>query len=100
MKRGKDNVSGRGLAIFLLAVLASQQFLPQEILAETATTKPQPFVLDGTTWDIELTSCTDKGEKKRRKTNLFSPAARLFPKGLKIKDARPRIIPRQPGLTA
>ncbi|OGX39747.1 MAG: hypothetical protein A3D87_01770 [Omnitrophica WOR_2 bacterium RIFCSPHIGHO2_02_FULL_50_17] len=70
MKRGKDNVSGRGLAIFLLAVLASQQFLPQESLAETATTKPQPFVLDGTTWDIELTYWTARGKKKTEKDTL------------------------------
>lgn len=71
MKRGKDNVSARALAIFLLTVLASHQFFLQESLAETAITKPQPFVLDGTKWDMELTSWTAKGKKKTEKDTLI-----------------------------
>ncbi len=89
MKRGKDNVSGKGLAIFLLAVLASHQFFLQESLAETATTKPQPFILDETTWNIALTHIDAKGKKKTQTDALMFSDRKIISRGYEQKGCAP-----------
>ncbi len=61
----------------------------KESLAETTAAKPRPFELDGTKWDIELTSWTDKGKKKTRKDTLIFSSRQVVSKGYEHKGRAP-----------
>lgn len=57
--------------MLLGAALAFNQAFLHESPAQSDAAKPQPFVLDGTKWDMELTSWTAKGKKKTEKDTLI-----------------------------